>query len=75
MMFCGRASTSTLSPTSNAVAGLTAAIYTALQDPNGDSTVVRLSIVSVVLALGALVVSEALARRARARIGQGRVEA
>jgi len=54
---------------------LSAAIYTALQDPRGDSTVVRLSLVSVVLALGALVVSEALARRARARMGQGRVEA
>ncbi|MDQ0392296.1 molybdate ABC transporter permease subunit [Labrys monachus] len=53
---------------------LSAAIYTALQDPNGDRTVLRLTLVSVALALAALIVSEALARRARARIGQGRVD-
>jgi molybdate transport system permease protein len=52
---------------------LSTAIYTALQDPNGDSTVVRLTLVSLVLAFGALIASEALARRARIRIGQARV--
>jgi len=39
------------------------AIYTALQLPDGDATVVRLALVSVTLSLGALVVSEWLVRR------------
>ena len=39
------------------------AIYTALQLPDGESNVVRLAIVSVVLSLGALVASEWLVRR------------
>ena len=52
---------------------LSAAIYTALQDPNGDSTVVRLTMVSILLAIVALIASEALARRARIKIGQAMV--
>jgi len=39
------------------------AIYTALQLPDGDATVVRLALVSVTLSLGALVASEWLVRR------------
>ncbi len=39
------------------------AIYGALQMPDGDATVARLAVVSVVLSLGALVVSEVLTRR------------
>ncbi|TPG43605.1 molybdate ABC transporter permease subunit [Sphingomonas koreensis] len=39
------------------------AIYSALQLPDGDAQVVRLALVSVALSLGALVVSEMLARR------------
>jgi molybdate transport system permease protein len=39
------------------------AIYTALQLPDGESNVVRLAIVSVILSLGALVASEWLVRR------------
>jgi molybdate transport system permease protein len=52
---------------------LSAAIYTALQDPNGEATVIKLTVVAVVLALAALIASEALAKRARLRIGQGRL--
>ncbi|GLS19022.1 molybdate ABC transporter permease [Labrys miyagiensis] len=52
---------------------LSTAIYTALQDPNGDSTVVRLTVVSILLAMAALIASEALARRARVKIGQAKV--
>jgi len=40
------------------------AIYSALQMPGGDSFVLRLAVVSVLLSLMALVASEALARRA-----------
>ncbi len=43
------------------------AIYSALQLPGGDEQVVRLAVISVVLSLGALVASEALARRMGAR--------
>ncbi|MBW8744823.1 MAG: molybdate ABC transporter permease subunit [Sphingomonas sp.] len=39
------------------------AIYTALQLPDGDSTIVRLALVSVALSLGALIASEWLVRR------------
>jgi len=45
------------------------AIYTYTQVPDGDLAAFRLSIVSVVLALIALVASELLARRVNARIG------
>jgi molybdate transport system permease protein len=43
------------------------AIYAALQQPGGESIVVRLAVVSVLLSLAALVASELLARRG----GQG----
>lgn len=39
------------------------AIYSALQMPDGEALVSRLALISVVLSLGALVLSEALARR------------
>ncbi|MEL7213513.1 MAG: molybdate ABC transporter permease subunit [Pseudomonadota bacterium] len=45
---------------------LPSAIYTALQVPGGESAVIRLVILSVILAMGALLVSEWLARRVRA---------
>ena len=49
------------------------AIYGALQVPDGDATVARLAVVSVVLSLGALVVSEVLAKRSGSgRGGSGR---
>ena len=44
---------------------LPSAIYTALQVPGGERIATGLSLVAVVLALGALVLSEALARRAQ----------
>jgi len=40
------------------------AIYSALQLPGGDAVVARLALIAVVLSLGALIASEALARRA-----------
>jgi molybdate transport system permease protein len=43
------------------------AIYTALQLPDGENTVVRLALVSVALSLGALVASEWLVRRQSGR--------
>lgn len=43
------------------------AIYTALQMPDGESTVVRLALVSVALSFGALVASEWLVRRQSGR--------
>jgi molybdate transport system permease protein len=45
------------------------AIYAALQIPGSDATVTRLALISVVLSLGALVVSETLSRRAGAGRG------
>ena len=50
---------------------LSSAIYAALQDPAGDPIALRLAFVSVVLSLIALVVSEALSRRALAFVGKG----
>ena len=44
------------------------AIYTALQVPGGESVVLRLALVSVVLSLGALVASEWLVRRQSGRV-------
>jgi molybdate transport system permease protein len=44
------------------------AIYTLTQDPEGDLAALRLSIISVILALIALIVSELLARRIHRRI-------
>lgn len=40
------------------------AIYSAMQTPGGDATVLRLALFAVALSLGALIASEALARRA-----------
>lgn len=45
------------------------AIYSALQMPGAEATVTRLAIISVLLSLGALVASEAMARRAGAGRG------
>jgi molybdate transport system permease protein len=39
------------------------AIYSALQIPGGESAVTRLALISVLLSLAALVISEVLARR------------
>ena len=47
------------------------AIYGALQSPDGDALAMRLAVVSVVLSLGALLVSEVLARRAGAGASTG----
>ncbi|WP_033921558.1 molybdate ABC transporter permease subunit [Sphingomonas sp. 37zxx] len=47
------------------------AIYSALQIPGGDSIVLRLAIVSVVLSLAALILSEWLARRSGQGAGRG----
>jgi len=40
------------------------AIYAALQQPDGEALVTRLAAISVVLSLGALVLSESIVRRA-----------
>lgn len=48
-----------------------AAIYALTQVPGGDAGALRLSLVSIVIALGALVVSEILARRTIGRGGVG----
>ncbi len=45
------------------------ALYTATQIPGGEDTAFRLAVISVVLALAALVASELLARHMRKRIG------
>jgi molybdate transport system permease protein len=47
---------------------LPSAIYAFLQVPGGEASVWRLVIVSVVIALGALALSEVLARRVAARV-------
>jgi molybdate transport system permease protein len=46
------------------------AIYTATQVPDGDAAALRLVAISVGLALGAMVVSEMLARKAHRKIGR-----
>jgi molybdate transport system permease protein len=45
------------------------ALYTLVQTPDGEAAALRLVVISVVLALGALILSEVLARRARASEG------
>jgi molybdate transport system permease protein len=45
------------------------AIYAFLQVPGGDDAAWRLVIVSVVIAMGALILSELIARRVTARVG------
>ena len=47
------------------------AIYGLLQVPGGEPAVLRLVIVSVVLAMGALLISEWLARRMARKVGRG----
>lgn len=49
------------------------AIYTYTQLPNGDMAAIRLVILSMAIALGALMVSAALERRAIKKIGRGAV--
>jgi molybdate transport system permease protein len=50
---------------------ISAAIYTLTQVPGGDAAALRLVIISVLVSLAALVVSEVLARRATARLHGG----
>ena len=45
------------------------AIYAFLQVPGGESAAMKLVIVSIIVAMGALLVSELLARRVAARVG------
>jgi molybdate transport system permease protein len=47
---------------------ISAAIYTLTQVPNGDADAMKLVIVAVMISLGALMISEWLARRATARL-------
>jgi molybdate transport system permease protein len=47
---------------------ISAAIYTYTQVPNGDAAALRLVIVSIAIAIAALIISEWLARRAQARL-------
>ena len=50
---------------------LPSAVYAFLQVPGGEGPAMRLVIVSVVIALGALLLSEVVARRAAARVAGG----
>jgi molybdate transport system permease protein len=50
---------------------LPSAIYTFTQVPGGDAGALRLTLISVVLSMGALVVSELLARRIGRRLSYG----
>ncbi|MEX0281310.1 MAG: molybdate ABC transporter permease subunit [Arenibacterium sp.] len=50
---------------------LPSAIYAFLQVPGGEASALRLVLISVAIALGALFFSEYLSRRATARIGNG----
>lgn len=47
------------------------AIYTYTQIPNGDIAAIRLVVISMVIALGALMLSDLLERKATQRIGRG----
>lgn len=49
---------------------LPTAIYTFTQVPDGDAGALRLTIVSIVVSMGALLASEMLARRAARRVGR-----
>ncbi|MBO9574907.1 MAG: molybdate ABC transporter permease subunit [Sphingobium sp.] len=49
------------------------AIYSALQVPGAETIVTRLAIISVILSLGALLISEGLARRTSRGTGAGHV--
>jgi molybdate transport system permease protein len=46
------------------------ALYTAIQSPGGDAMALRLAVLSFVLGLGGLLLSEALARGVRRRLGR-----
>jgi molybdate transport system permease protein len=48
---------------------LASAIYTYTQVPGGDLAAMRLTLISIVLSLGALIASEFLSRRIAARVG------
>ncbi|MEM5467651.1 molybdate ABC transporter permease subunit [Celeribacter marinus] len=48
---------------------LPSAVYAFLQAPNGEGAAVRLVIISVVIAMGALVLSEVLAKRMARKVG------
>ena len=45
------------------------ALYTALQVPGGEDAAMRMALVSIVLAIGALIASQFLARAVAKRIG------
>ena len=45
------------------------AIYAVLQTPDGEAAALRLAVISIVLAVGALAASELLARRVARRVG------
>ncbi len=49
---------------------LPSAIYAFLQVPGGESSAMRLVVISVIVAAGALVLSEVLARRIAVKVGQ-----
>ncbi|MFV2053061.1 molybdate ABC transporter permease subunit [Aliiroseovarius sp. YM-037] len=48
---------------------LSSAIYSFLQVPGGEASALRLVVISIVIAMGALILSEVFARRVRQRIG------
>ena len=50
---------------------LPSAVYAFLQVPGGEGPAMRLVIVSVVIAMGALLLSEVVARRAASRVAGG----
>ncbi|MCX2724712.1 molybdate ABC transporter permease subunit [Roseibium salinum] len=50
---------------------LALALYTATQTPSGDLAALRLTLIAAVVAFAALIASEVLARRLRARMGGG----
>jgi molybdate transport system permease protein len=47
---------------------ISSAIYSLIQTPDGDTAALRLVIVSIVIAMGALIASEFFARRATQRL-------
>lgn len=47
---------------------ISSAIYSLIQTPDGDTAAARLVIVSIVIAMGALIGAEVFARRATARL-------
>ena len=47
---------------------ISSAIYSLIQTPDGDTAAARLVLISIVIAMGALIASEAFARRATKRL-------